>query len=168
MIAVRLVTAALVSLQSPTYGRLWLSVTPHPGDTVSCGQADALVRAAEARTGTRPLRRTDLLAERIRDQQAEIEAAQRRLEQCRSQLNVARDKVQAATTEWHQALAAVAEIIERDGPPCQAPRPYSRWRSSDQGQGALATTAAPKSRADTGLARRWLDRLPRDTVSGSR
>jgi len=34
--------AALVSLHSPTYGRLWLSVTPHPGDTVSCSQADAL------------------------------------------------------------------------------------------------------------------------------
>lgn len=118
--------AALVSLHSPTYGRLWLSVTPHPGDTVSCSQADALVRAAEARTGARPLRRTDLLAERIRDQQAEIEATQRRLERCRSQVNVARDKVQAATTEWHEALAAVAEIVERDGPPCQAPRPYSR------------------------------------------
>ena len=118
--------AALVSLLSPTYGRLWLSVTPHSGDTVSCGQADALVRAAEARTGTRPLRRTDLLAERIRDHQAEIEAARCRLEQCRNQLNVARDKVQAATAEWHQALAAVAEIVERDGPPRQAPRPYSR------------------------------------------
>lgn len=118
--------AALLSLHSPTYGRLWLSVTPHPGDTVSCSQADALVRAAEARTGARPLRRTDLLAERIRDQQAEIESAQHRLEHCRNQLNVARDKVQTATTEWHQALAVVAEIVERDGPPCQAPRPYSR------------------------------------------
>jgi hypothetical protein len=118
--------AALVSLHSPTYGRLWLSVTPHPGDTVSCSQADALVRAAESRTGARPLRRTDLLAERVRDQQAEIETAQHRLEQCRNQLNMARDKVQAATAEWHQALVAVAEIVERDGPPCQAPRPYSR------------------------------------------
>jgi hypothetical protein len=33
--------AALVSLQSPTYGRLWLSVAHHPGDTVSCTQAEA-------------------------------------------------------------------------------------------------------------------------------
>jgi hypothetical protein len=118
--------AALVSLHSPTYGRPWLSVTPHPGDTVSCSQADALVRAAEGRTGARPLRRTDLLAERIRDQQAEIKVAQRWLEHCQDQFNVACGKVQAATAEWHQALAAVAEIVERDGPPCQAPRPYSR------------------------------------------
>jgi hypothetical protein len=118
--------AALVSLHSPTYGRLWLSVTPHSGDTVSCSQADALVRAAEARTGARPMRRTDLLAERIRDQQTEIEAAQRRLEHYRHQLSMAGDKVQVATAEWHQTLAAVAEIVERDGPPRQAPRPYSR------------------------------------------
>jgi hypothetical protein len=118
--------AALVSLHSPSYGRLWLSVAPHSGDTVSCNQADALVRAAEARTGARPLRRTDLLAERIQGQQAEIEVAQCRLEHCHNQLKMASDKVLAATAEWHQALAAVAEIVERDGPPRQAPRPYSR------------------------------------------
>src|SRR5258706_13642511 len=41
----------------PTYGRLWLSVTHHPGDTVSCTQAEALVLAAEARTRLRPRRR---------------------------------------------------------------------------------------------------------------
>ena len=35
--------AALVSMVSPTYGRLWLSVTHHPGDTVSRTQAEALV-----------------------------------------------------------------------------------------------------------------------------
>jgi len=57
--------AALVSLTSPTYGRLWLSVAHHPGDTVSCTQAEALVLAAEARLGRRPRRRTDLLRQRI-------------------------------------------------------------------------------------------------------
>jgi hypothetical protein len=41
--------AALVSLVSPTYGRLWLSAEHHPGDTVSATQAEALVRATEAR-----------------------------------------------------------------------------------------------------------------------
>jgi hypothetical protein len=118
--------AALVSLHSPSYGRLWLSVTPHPGDTVSCQQAEALVRAAEARTGARPWRRTDLVEERIRDQQAKLEEARRQLEDCRRQLKGVRDKLQAATAEWHRSLAAVAEIVERDRPPCQPPRPYSR------------------------------------------
>jgi hypothetical protein len=57
--------AGVVSLQSPTYGRLWLSVEHHAGDTVSCTQAEALVRAAEQRSGQRPKRRTDLLEKRI-------------------------------------------------------------------------------------------------------
>jgi hypothetical protein len=57
--------AGVVSLQSPTYGRLWLSVEHHAGDTVSCTQAETLVLAAEKRSGQRPRRRTDLLQKRI-------------------------------------------------------------------------------------------------------
>lgn len=57
--------AALVSLHSPTYGRLWLSSVQHPGDVVSCSQAEALVAAAEAKTGLRPRRRTEWLRERL-------------------------------------------------------------------------------------------------------
>ena len=63
--------AALVTLHSPTYGRLWLANQLHPGDTVSATQAEALVRAAEARTGLRPRRRTELVTARL----AEAEAA---------------------------------------------------------------------------------------------
>ena len=36
--------AGVVSLQSPTYGRLWISVEHHAGDTISCTQAEGLVR----------------------------------------------------------------------------------------------------------------------------
>jgi hypothetical protein len=57
--------AGVVSLQSPTYGRLWISVDHHAGDTVSCTQAEALVQAAEKRSGQRPKRRTELLQKRI-------------------------------------------------------------------------------------------------------
>jgi len=57
--------AGVVSLQSPRYGRLWLAVEHHAGDTVSCTQAEALVLAAEKRSGQRPRRRTELLHERI-------------------------------------------------------------------------------------------------------
>lgn len=65
--------AGLVSLQSPTYGRLWLSVSHHPGDTVSSTQAEDLVLAAERRLDVssptrirvRPHRRTELLQQRI-------------------------------------------------------------------------------------------------------
>lgn len=68
--------AAMVSLHSPTYGRLWLSVVDHPGDTVSCTQAEAMVQAAETRTGLRPWRRTDLLSGRIRALEAETRQIQ--------------------------------------------------------------------------------------------
>jgi hypothetical protein len=49
--------AALVSLHSPTYGRLWLSVKAHPGDKVACKQLQEMVRATEQSTGVRPRRR---------------------------------------------------------------------------------------------------------------
>jgi hypothetical protein len=68
--------AAMVSLHSPTYGRFWLSVVDQPGDTVSATQAEALVQAAEMRTGLRPWRRTDLLKERIRTLEAETRQIQ--------------------------------------------------------------------------------------------
>src|SRR5512145_941076 len=83
--------AAMVSLHSPTYGRIWLSVEQHPGDTVSCTQAAAMVKAAEAKTGFRPWRRTDLLGVRIQllksqcqKELGELEAAPSFLEQARS------------------------------------------------------------------------------------
>ena len=63
--------AAMVSFHSPTYGRQWLSTVPHPGNTVACTEAEAMVCAAEAKTGVRPRRRTDLLAQRLAQAQAE-------------------------------------------------------------------------------------------------
>ena len=92
--------AGVVSLQSPTYGRLWISVDHHTGDTVSCTQAEGLVRAAEKRSGQRPKRRTELLQKRIEalvksrapaekrlmTQQLNLETAQRVKEEVSSQL----------------------------------------------------------------------------------
>ncbi len=92
--------AGVVSLQSPTYGRLWISVNHHAGDTVSCTQAEGLVRAAEKRSGQRPKRRTELLQKRIEalvksrapaekrlvTQQLNLETAQRVKEKVSSQL----------------------------------------------------------------------------------
>ena len=72
--------AALVSLESPTYRRLWLSIAHHPGDTVSCTQAEALVLAAEARTGQRPRRRTELLRSRIQAFEQQMTQTSQRLE----------------------------------------------------------------------------------------
>jgi hypothetical protein len=72
--------AAVVSMVSPTYGRLWLSVAHHPGDTVSCTQAEALVLEAERRSGQRPQRRIALLRERITALEQSLAQVQERLE----------------------------------------------------------------------------------------
>lgn len=92
--------AGVVSLQSPTYGRLWVSVDHHAGDTVSCTQAEGLVRVAEKRSGQHPKRHTELLQKRIEalvksrapaekrlvTQQLNLETAQRIKEELSSQL----------------------------------------------------------------------------------
>jgi hypothetical protein len=72
--------AALVSMGSPSYGRLWLSIAHHPGDTVSCTQAEALVLAAEARTGLRPWRRTEWLRQRWQSFREQLSTIERRLQ----------------------------------------------------------------------------------------
>jgi hypothetical protein len=117
--------AALVSMRSPSYGRQWLSVKLHRGDTLSCHQAEALVRAAEARTGVRPLRRTGLLAERIERQRTELREDQRRLSDRQTQLETTQCRLQTAAVDWRQALLEVACVMERDGPPRGITRPYS-------------------------------------------
>jgi hypothetical protein len=91
--------AALVSLHSPTYGRLWLSVQSHPGDTVACTQTEALVRAAEARTGVRPRRRVELVQARLRMLEQERQQAQARLKSGQEALA----EVQTRLTELAQA-----------------------------------------------------------------
>lgn len=95
--------AGVVSLQSPSYGRIWLSVAHHAGDTVSSTQAEALVVAAEKRTGQRPKRRTELLEKhisafvesrkptekRLACQQARLETAQQAVSETQAELQAA-------------------------------------------------------------------------------
>jgi hypothetical protein len=85
--------AAVVSMASPTYGRLWLSSTHHPGDTVSCTQAESLVLAAEARTGLRPWRRTDLLRKRIQDFEQQMAVTSERRKTQEQALQHAKDRL---------------------------------------------------------------------------
>ena len=92
----------MVSLQSPTYGRLWLSVEHHAGDTVSCTQAEALVLAAERRSRQRPKRRTELLQKRIEAFVQSRTPAEKRLASQRAklaELQRAREEVAAQMRE---------------------------------------------------------------------
>ena len=108
--------AAIVSMKSPTYGRIGLSTQQHAGNTVSCTQAEDLVIEAERRSGCRPLRRTELLEKRIanmspqgRKLAEDVAQAQKRLEEKRSalsgvqlQVQEARVRLQELETDYHQ------------------------------------------------------------------
>jgi hypothetical protein len=116
-----------------------------------------LVRAAEVRTGVRPWRRTDLLVERIRAHQADLQAAQRRLDDCQQHLDAARRNLQAATVEWRRALVAVAQVVDRDGPPCRRPGPYSRLGKAQHKVGVCWRRMQRRSR-EIGRARQAVER----------
>jgi hypothetical protein len=88
--------AGVVSLVTETYGRLWLSGTHHPGDTVSSTQAEALVLAAEDRLGLRPLRRTDLLEKRIDDETQNLAPVEKRLKTQQENVETAQKRLQEA------------------------------------------------------------------------
>ncbi|MBN1887557.1 MAG: hypothetical protein JW850_06190, partial [Thermoflexales bacterium] len=104
--------AAVVSLASPTYGRLWLSIAHHPGDTVPSTQAEALVIAAETRTGLRPRRRTDLLSQRIEAFEKQMETTRQRL--LSQQTAVHREHARLAEARQHvqERQAVLAELQE--------------------------------------------------------
>ncbi|MBU4226380.1 MAG: hypothetical protein KKC71_11255 [Chloroflexi bacterium] len=116
--------AAMVNFHSPTYGRFWLSNTLHPRDVVSCTQAEALVLAAEAKSGMRPLRRTDLLAQRIQQlssqhQTLEGQAAETRSQQQAMQAELA--TLPEQISEWQQKVEAL-----KNAPPKRGRRPVRR------------------------------------------
>ena len=114
--------AGVVSFASPTYGRLWLSVAHHPGDTVSSTQAENLVMEAERQLGLHPRRRTELLQKRIAalekagdpirehlaKQQAALDKAKKRLTEIQAQLQERQTMVQVLEQEYQ-----LRERIER-------------------------------------------------------
>jgi hypothetical protein len=124
--------AAMVSMHCPSYGRFWLSVEQHPGDTVSCTQATAMVLAAEAKTGLRPWRRTDLLGQRIRMLEYECQKCQEQELRGQSALEEAQTCLAKAQQELPEArqvlLQYEAEYQERKRPE----RPYSALAKARQ------------------------------------
>lgn len=118
--------AAVVSMRSPTYGRLWLSIAHHPGNALSSQQAQALMLAAEASTQRRPWRRTDLLSTRLA--QAEQADQQLAARLGRQQAKMAQAQAQIAQTEQLlQHLQAQIAQLEQQYQAAQRPeRPTSK------------------------------------------
>ena len=117
--------AAMVSVHSPTYGRLWLSVVSHPGNTASCTQAEAMALAAEAKTGLRPLRRTDLLRGRWQNVSRERQDREEQVQAIESELT-AMQAQQAETGQQIDEQRALVAKLEAEYREKERPeRPYS-------------------------------------------
>jgi hypothetical protein len=72
---------AEICLQTQLFGRQWLSVRHHPGDTLSAPCLLDLVQEAERRLGCHPRRRTELLTQRIATCRQTIQTVQEQLTQ---------------------------------------------------------------------------------------
>lgn len=108
--------AALVSLHSPTFGRLWLANHLHPGDTVSMTEAQVLVLAAENRTGQRPKRRTELLASRLSQAETSLDVVHQKLDESFDKHQEAEGVVKDTVTllrEWQQEVRSLTADYQR-------------------------------------------------------
>jgi hypothetical protein len=179
--------AGVVSLESPTYGRLWLSVAHQPGDTVSCTQAEVLVLAAEARLHRRPRRRTELLRQRIaafeqqvaqtrerwKTQQQAVKRAQERLAEAQQQVQARQQRVDELTTTYQtrqlqdrptgrlaQARSRVQAAVKRA---------TSRTSLCEQAQRRLDKTTAQVNQQHTALAHLYerLHRFEQDNAANA-
>lgn len=125
--------AVVVSLTVPTYGRFWLAVEHQPGDTISCTQATALVTAAEARTGLRPWRRTDLVQRRVDTLQALLAQVTQRAESQRQAVATATTRATALAHKVAQLEADLAHFAEAaHGAPAGSQPAAGRPRSQDR------------------------------------
>jgi hypothetical protein len=138
---------AVVSMESPSYGRMWLSVAHHPGDTVSCTQAEALVLAAEARTGLRPWRRTDLLRKRIQAFEQLIAETKKRWETQEQALQRAKERLGEAEKLDRERQAELADQVKVYQERQRKERPTSRLAQTRKRTQAAAKRVRSRQKA---------------------
>jgi hypothetical protein len=149
--------AALVSFHSPTFGRLWLANQLHPGNTVSMTEAQALVMAAENRTGRRPKRRTGLLQERLAQAEAALYEVHLKLDQSFDKHHEAQAKVSGTENlirEWDQEVRTLTADYERQN---RRPTPHCRLARAKR-KAATYTRRVPRVQKALGVAERRLAR----------
>jgi len=150
--------AAMVSVHSPTYGRLWLSVVPHPGNTASCTEAEAMVLATEAKTGLRPLRRTDLLQGRLQRASRERKDREGQVQAIESELAAVQAQEAETRQQLDQQCVLVSELEAEYREKQRPERPYSKLGQARHKLGVLerrqARLAKKKPKLEEQLARR--------------
>jgi hypothetical protein len=111
---------SVISMRSPTYGRLELSARQHAGKTVSVTQAEGLALEAERRLGRRPLRRTDLLVQRLEQMEPEMVRRQQKVVEAQQNLlaaEAAQAEVQQLVQQTAQELAEVQATYQQNQRP---------------------------------------------------
>jgi hypothetical protein len=150
--------AAMVSVHSPTYGRLWLSVVPHPGNTASCTEAEAMVLAAEAKTGLRPLRRADLLQGRLQRASRERKDREGQVQAIESELAAIEAQEVETRQQTDQQCVFVSELAVEYREKQRPERPYSKLGRARHKLGVLerrqARLAKKVPKLEKQLARR--------------
>lgn len=164
--------AGVVSLVSETYGRFWLSIVHLPGDTVSCTQAEALVLAAEAKTGLRPKRRTDLLTKRIQAFEKQVNGTRDRYLTQQKAVQTAQNRLVEAGEAIQDRQKAV-QILEmqyqtrqkQERPTSQLALARKRQKAAEKRQQSRANTCrlvqqrADKTKSLVSDQQKELDRL---------
>lgn len=145
--------AAMVSLHSPTYGRFWLSVVSHPGNTASCTQAEAMVLAAEAKTGLRPLRRTDLLRSRLHRVVVERQGREAQVQALEASLATARAQEAETPQQIDLQRALVAQLEAQYREKQRPERPHSTLGQARYRLGVLERRRARLARKMPKLAK---------------
>jgi hypothetical protein len=149
--------AAMVSMHSPTYGRLWLSVTSHPGDTVACTQAEALVLNAEAKLGRQPWRRVDLLQERLNLMAGQQTVLAQRATQAYCDLRAIQEHFQETQDQvqhWQEQVTTYEAICRRKG---RIERPHSQLAQARK-KLDVHQRRLPRRKQELERAQRRLDR----------
>jgi hypothetical protein len=137
--------AALVTMTSQTYGRLFLSGFHHPRNTMSLPRLQKMVCAAEARLDRRPRRRTELVEQQLRRQNKVIA---RRLAWLEAQLAKKRDLL-----DLQDILPVTVTQLETDVTTLE-----STYQT--QGRPERPHSMLAKARRRLAAARRKLAKLP--------
>lgn len=144
--------AAVVSLQSPTDGRILLSGQRHPGDTVAATCLHELVLAAEGATGVRPRRRSHLITERLQVLAGTIAASRQRLRQAEVRVQEAAAALAAVEAELARRTQEVA-VLGATHPPDQADQPQRPYSQVAKARSRVAVVVRRRERRLREVAR---------------
>lgn len=149
--------AALVTMGSPTYGRLGLAATHHTGKSVSLSQAEALTQAAEKRLGRRPWRRTDLVEQRLGQLLPEGSRLAGQVTQARQKLAQVEREQTEVLNQLHQARQTVAQL-EADYSQHHRPERPTSHLAKARHQVAVFQRRSDRRRQAVVKAQAWLSR----------